>query len=247
MALSTFVDLVNVNTATTGTGTMTLGSAVSGWVGVGALVNGLTYSYKITDGTNYEAGQGVYTTSGTTMTRAAITESSNGGAAITLSGTATVIITELSADFPDMGRFFLAGKLIGANFNVTTDQAITLAGPSNAAGTSLWAIALILVRNPSISMTTAKGGFYAGTGKTLPIYPSGSGLITTTPWTALHNSTSAVSYAAAAGLFPAGAQASGVADNLVFATASATIQFSLTTIQGAAATADIRVFALNLN
>ncbi len=94
------LNLVKVTTATTGTGTITLGAAVSGFLTMAqaGAVNGTTYSYGIVDGTNSEVGTGVYTTTGTTLSRTVV-NSTNANAAISLSGTAKVFITSLAADF----------------------------------------------------------------------------------------------------------------------------------------------------
>ena len=97
------VKLVNrakMTTATTGTGTITLGSAVDGFQTFTAagVVNGDTVRYCIEDGTsNFELGSGVFTASGTTLTRV-VSESSNSDNAINLSGDAIVFITAIAAD-----------------------------------------------------------------------------------------------------------------------------------------------------
>lgn len=82
-----------MTTATTGTGTITLGSAVSGYqtFAGGGVANSDTVKYLIEDGSNWEIGTGTYTSSGTTMSRSVI-ESTNADAAINLSGSATVSI-----------------------------------------------------------------------------------------------------------------------------------------------------------
>ena len=97
------VKLVNrakMTTSTTGTGTITLGSAVDGFQPFTAagVANGDTVRYCIEDGTSsFELGSGVFTASGTTLTRV-VSESSNSNNAINLSGDAIVFITAIAAD-----------------------------------------------------------------------------------------------------------------------------------------------------
>ena len=88
-----------MSTSTTGTGTITLGSALSGYqtFAQAGITNGQTVRYTIEDGTNFEIGSGVFTSSGTTLTRS-VTESSNSDNAISLSGSAEVFITASAAD-----------------------------------------------------------------------------------------------------------------------------------------------------
>src|SRR5512143_194669 len=87
-------NLARMTTATTGTGTITLGSAVSGYLtfALAGVADGETVEYGIKDGANSETGIGVYTAVGTTLTRGP-TSSTNSNAAISLSGTAEVYIT----------------------------------------------------------------------------------------------------------------------------------------------------------
>lgn len=93
------------STSTTGTGTVTLGAAATppageadyqSWADAGA-VDGQTYSYLIQDGSDWELGYGVYTASGTTLTRNVV-ESTNSDAALNLSGSATVACLMHAAD-----------------------------------------------------------------------------------------------------------------------------------------------------
>ena len=88
-----------MSTSTTGTGTITLGSAATGYqtFASAGITNGQTVRYAIEDGTNFEIGSGTYTSSGTTLTRS-VTESSNSDSAISLSGTAVVFVTATVAD-----------------------------------------------------------------------------------------------------------------------------------------------------
>lgn len=96
-------NIARMTTATTGTGTITLGSAVTSFLtfAQAGVTNGQTVSYAIEDGSNREVGRGVYTSSGTTLTRSVL-ESTNSNAAISLSGSAQVFITALAEDIPDV-------------------------------------------------------------------------------------------------------------------------------------------------
>ena len=91
------VKLVNrakMSTSTTGTGTITLGSAETGYQSFAdaGVSNADIVRYVIEDGDNFEIGSGTYTASRT------VSESSNSGSAINLSGSAVVFITATSED-----------------------------------------------------------------------------------------------------------------------------------------------------
>jgi hypothetical protein len=97
--MTKLVNRAKMTTATTGTGTITLGSASSGYQSFAdaGVVNNDVVRYVIEDGANWEIGTGTYTASGTTLSRT-VSESSNSDNAITLSGTAVVYITAVVAD-----------------------------------------------------------------------------------------------------------------------------------------------------
>ena len=93
-----FADLVQENTSTTGTGTLTLTGAVSTqFQTFAAIGNANTTYYRIISGTNSEVGIGTYTLSGTTLSRDTVLQSIISGAAgttkITVAAGATVICT----------------------------------------------------------------------------------------------------------------------------------------------------------
>src|SRR5208282_2058163 len=128
-------DLARMTTATTGTGTVTLNAAVSGYLTFAAagVPNGAVVSYGIADGSNCEVGTGVYGSSGTTLARTPLI-SSNSNAAISLSGNAHVFICAIAGvDFPwqiESGNTVYIGP---GNIGVgtTTPAApFTVAGPS---------------------------------------------------------------------------------------------------------------------
>jgi|SRR5210317_184871 len=96
-------DRVQETTTTTGTGTVTLAGAVTGFQTFAAVGDGNKTYYAITSGNDWEVGIGTYTSSGTTLSRDTILESSNSGSAITLAGTSNVFVTypaEKSIDKP---------------------------------------------------------------------------------------------------------------------------------------------------
>jgi hypothetical protein len=87
-------DRVQETSTTTGTGTFTLAGAVAGFQSFSAIGDSNTTYYAIVGGTEWEVGLGTYTSSGTTLSRDTILESSNGGTAVNFSsGTKNVFVT----------------------------------------------------------------------------------------------------------------------------------------------------------
>ncbi len=128
------------------------------------------------------------------------------------------------ADVPNagvsiMGVDSLIGVLKGANFNTTADQAIALLFPGNK-----YEVTGMTVTNASTSLTNAAGGLYSAAAK------GGTAIVA-----------AAQTYAnctAATKLQKATISAAGQADTFN----AATLYLSLTTAQGAAATADVYIY-----
>jgi len=140
---SVFADRVMVSTATTGTGTMTLGSAVSGFrtfqaaCTAGDLPDGSLVSYAIQDsGGAWETGTGTFANSANTLTRTL--RRSSTGSLLSLSGSAQVFITpgaldlqalETPAFTPESASFTAA---VNNTYGLTTSSgAITVTLPAS--------------------------------------------------------------------------------------------------------------------
>lgn len=124
------------------------------------------------------------------------------------------------------GAILLGGYRKSADFNSTSDQSIAISLPD---GVTAYRVQFIIVKNASISLTTAAGGVYNTTAK--------GG----TPLVAASQAYSALTGAAAGA---SGSLLQLTADSGIgsaYQTAT-TLYLSLTTPQGAAATADIYVY-----
>ena len=88
-------DRVKETTTTSGTGTYTLGGAITGFETFTVnLSDGDTTYYACTDNTDFEVGLGTFTASGTTLARTTILASSNSGSAVDwAAGTRTIFCT----------------------------------------------------------------------------------------------------------------------------------------------------------
>lgn len=89
-------DRVKETTTTTGTGTLTLAGAATGFQSFSVIGDGNTTYYCVVDSSAgaWEVGVGIYTSSGTTLSRTTILESSNSGSAVNFgSGSKDVFVT----------------------------------------------------------------------------------------------------------------------------------------------------------
>jgi hypothetical protein len=157
----TLVNRAKMSTATTGTGTITLGSAVAGFqtFADAGVANAETVRYTIEDGAAFEIGTGTYTSSGTTLSRALIESST--GSLLNLSGSAVVYVTaaaqDLQSDTANTASTLVARDASG-NFSAGT---ITAALSGNAT------TATTLATGRTISLTgdvTGTSGSFDGSG-----------------------------------------------------------------------------------
>jgi hypothetical protein len=155
--MSKLYNLARMTTATAGTGTITLGAAVSGYLtfALAGVANGDTVSYGIKDGANSEVGTGTYTASGTTLTRN-VTRSTNSNSAISLSGTAEVFITPRAEDLTPV-----AGLLFGLTLSTVGASAIFGIAAGRAVDST---ITDLMMLGAALTKTTGAWAVGSGTG-----------------------------------------------------------------------------------
>ncbi len=134
-------DRIQETTTTTGTGTITLAGAVTGFQSFAAVGNGSTTYYCITSGSAWEVGLGTYSTTGPTLARTTIYSNSLGTtAAISLTGTSNVFVTLPAQQIPGDGKFLQWQSVQTSNFTAvsgyaypvnTTSGAITVTLPAS--------------------------------------------------------------------------------------------------------------------
>jgi hypothetical protein len=130
----TLVNRAKMSTSTTGTGTITLGSAETGYqtFADAGVANGDVVRYVIEDGNDWEIGSGTYTATGTTLSRT-VSESSNADAALNLTGSAVVFITAAAGDV-FQGELFAENYVSGTLPVATGTDAFVIGRNSTASG-----------------------------------------------------------------------------------------------------------------
>jgi hypothetical protein len=107
-------DRVQETTTTTGTGTVTLAGAATGFQSFAAVGDGNSTYYTIAGGSEWEVGIGTYTASGTTLSRTTVISSSNSGSLVTFSaGTKNVFVTYPSARAVPFNRAIIMSIVFG--------------------------------------------------------------------------------------------------------------------------------------
>jgi len=133
-------DRVQETTTTTGTGTVTLLGAIPGYQSFSVIGNANTTYYTIAGqlGTEWEVGLGTYTSSGTTLARTTVLDSSNGGSLVNFSaGTKNVFVTYPASQAVLLtGTQTLTNKTIQGG-TIASGTAVTLTNQATVDFTSL--------------------------------------------------------------------------------------------------------------
>jgi len=135
----TLVNRAKVSTATTGTGTITLGSAEAGYQSFAdaGVVDTNVVRYVIEDGTGWEISTGTY--SAGTLTRV-VSESSNADAALNLTGSAVVYVSATAEDIPPVLELYAENPVTPVAPSATGTNAVAIGSGSLASATSAIAI-----------------------------------------------------------------------------------------------------------
>lgn len=126
-------DRVKETTTTTGTGTVTLLGASTGYQSFSAIGNGNTTYYTIAgqSTSEWEVGIGTYTSAGTTLARTTVLASSNSGSLVTFSaGTKDVFVTYPAERSITGGEGYTENDAdIGVSSTISTGRNALSAGP----------------------------------------------------------------------------------------------------------------------
>lgn len=180
------INRVKDQTTSTGTGTVTISLvAPTGYQTFAAHTSGATVRYLIIGTSEWEVGQGVWTSGTNTLTRATVYTSSNSNNLVNFSaGTKTVITTPTAIDLDEIGNvwgFTTTATAAGTTtltvtsdyqqfFTGTTTQTVVM--PVTTTLTAGWAVAIINNSTGNITVNSSGGNLI------YTVLPSTSALFT---------------------------------------------------------------------
>lgn len=176
-------DRVQVTTSTTGTGTLTLGAAVTGFQDFTVIGDGNITYYAITNNAAWEVGIGTYMVFGTTLARTIILSNSNGDTSpITLSGASNVFVTYpagVAATPPLPSQTSNAGKYLQTDgFDATWEDAQEVLSGATLTAVTVATDDKVLVQDASdsdnLKSVTAQSIAALSIGKQTVFIPSGA-------------------------------------------------------------------------
>jgi hypothetical protein len=150
MAAIVLADRVKETTTTTGTGTVTLLGASTGYQSFAAIGNANQTYYTIAgqSGSEWEVGIGTYTSSGTTLSRDTVLASSNSGSLVSFSaGTKDVFVS------------YPAGRSVDAGQGYVQMASTVTASSSIKDGNNAFSVGPITI-NSGVSVTVPTGSVW---------------------------------------------------------------------------------------
>lgn len=150
-------DRVKESTTTTGTGTLTLAGAVTGFDSFAEIGNGNTTYYGCSNGTDFEVGIGTYTLSGTTLSRDTVLESSSDKLTADVNGDVTASVNVI-VDNVQGGTLVVGQRVRGSGIT----GVVTIATVNSQTNIDL-DTAVTLTDNTALTIGDAKIDWAAGT------------------------------------------------------------------------------------
>jgi len=200
MALALYDRVQQTGTANT-TVSFTLSGSVTGFQSFAVVGNGNTTYYSAFDASgNWETGLGTYSTTGPTLTRTTIYQSSNSNAAVTFSGTVNIFVTYPSGRSVNLDASGNASSLgtpasfVGTNITGTA-SGLSIGGNAATATTATTAGSVTNALTISSPLT---GSSYNGASAVSIGIPAATtsvnGYLTATDWNTFNGKASAVTY-----------------------------------------------------
>lgn len=177
MAAGGFVNIARFTASSSGTGDFVVSAAVTGYQTPASAnaVNGTVYSYRAesSDLSEWEIGEGAYTSGSVTLARTTVHASTNAGAKVSFSAAPQVAITELAGDLPILTGLY---TIHNASLAVSAAASALTIALKDSLGNDPSAGSPVIVNFRSATGTTGSGSTVAVTGATSLVISSGSTL-----------------------------------------------------------------------